>query len=185
MTSIGGYVVDVELSVSPIVSNEITEHPVESGADIADNVRVLPLRLTLEAVVTNTPLAAMRQIREALVTVDGETFMSPTDEADAFLRALSKKREPVTVSCSRGVFDRMVLESYAPQSSTYDELRFTATFKQINLVTNDRTTIRVEARPKKKKLGHRAPRSTPSIEAPDPNPTTRAAVSAIPENLKP
>lgn len=37
-------------------SAQVTAHPVEQGADVADHVYVDPLRLTLEALVTNTPL---------------------------------------------------------------------------------------------------------------------------------
>ncbi len=38
-------------------SAQVTSHPVEQGSDVADHVYIDPLRLTLEAVVTNTPLA--------------------------------------------------------------------------------------------------------------------------------
>ncbi len=36
--------------------SEVTDHPVESGANIADHIRPVPLELDLEGVISNTPL---------------------------------------------------------------------------------------------------------------------------------
>lgn len=177
-----GYEIDVELAADPLFPNEVTPHPVEAGSDVTDHVRVLPIRLAIEGVVSNAPFGTLKARREELVVIDGETFAKPDQEADAFLRSIRNSREPGTVECSRGIFENMVMVSYTPRSSTHDVLMFTAEFEQIEIVNNDR--IRVEVR-RKQKRGHKP---SISIEAPDappaPNATTQNAVASMPARLK-
>jgi hypothetical protein len=48
---------DLAFSYGSEHSSEITTHPVESGANIADHVRVKPLQIKLDVLITNTPIA--------------------------------------------------------------------------------------------------------------------------------
>lgn len=48
---------DLAFSYGAEHSSEITTHPVESGANIADHVRVKPLQIKLDVLVSNTPIA--------------------------------------------------------------------------------------------------------------------------------
>jgi hypothetical protein len=60
-------------------SAQVTSHPVEQGADVADHVYIEPLHLTLECVVTNTPLATPatqnRNSRGEVSTVNGKVSL--------------------------------------------------------------------------------------------------------------
>ena len=167
---IAGYEIDVELSADLSVSNTVTEYPVEEGVSVVDHVRAQPVRLHVEGVVSNTPIGALAQRRAQFALIGGEAFAFPADEARAHLLAVNEAREPVSVECSHGTFDNMVMESFEPTSTTDDCLHFTASFVQIKFVTNERTTVRVKARAKKVNRGHR-----PSIEAPDAPPPSGAA----------
>lgn len=48
---------DLAFSYGAEHSSEVTTHPVESGANIADHVRVKPLQIKLEVFVSNSPIA--------------------------------------------------------------------------------------------------------------------------------
>lgn len=49
-------VIDVVLSVTPEYESEVTEHPVEDGADITDHVRVKNFKLSMEGIASETPI---------------------------------------------------------------------------------------------------------------------------------
>lgn len=49
---------DAVMREAPVLPSEITDFPVERGASISDNIREKPATLTLEFVVTNTPISA-------------------------------------------------------------------------------------------------------------------------------
>jgi len=48
---------DAVPTITPAESANVTRHPVEKGADVADHIQLAPRKLSFEAVVTNTPLA--------------------------------------------------------------------------------------------------------------------------------
>lgn len=47
---------DATISESHTHTAEVTTHPVERGVDIADHIQIKPFNLTLDGIVTNTPL---------------------------------------------------------------------------------------------------------------------------------
>lgn len=49
---------DASPSRSHNASAQVTEHPVETGAPVADSIRPMPRRLTIEGMITNTPIGA-------------------------------------------------------------------------------------------------------------------------------
>ena len=156
---IDGYEIDVTLSEEHFFDNEVTEHPVERGADVTDHVRARPVRITLEGLVSDTPIGDLAIRRKEFTLINGEAFALPSDESFARLLAIRDAREPVTIETSLRSFDDMMLESLTvprtPQNG--DALRFRATFVQVQFVTNDRTTIRVAVprAAKKVNLGNR------------------------------
>jgi hypothetical protein len=158
--TIDGYRIDVELSCTPSRTNQVTRFPVERGADITDHVHPEPVTLTVDGIVSDTPLGEMIAVRAQFAIINGEAFAKPSEEARARLKKLCEDREPVTVECSAGTFENMILESLnEPRDArTGDSYQFSASFAEVVLVTNDRTTVRTAAPRGKKKvnLGHRA-----------------------------
>lgn len=155
MVSIDGFLIDATVSQSHDRSFQVTSHPVEAGADVTDHVRALPVRLTLDCVVSNAPLEPVASARE----IDTR----PSDDAHAHMKALQKR--PVTVETDLEVYQNMVLESLTEPvtAQTGDGLRFTAVFQQIELVTNERATVPVAVPRAKKKVnrGSKPPKSAP------------------------
>lgn len=149
--TIDGFVIDASLTEDHAYECEVTSNPVETGLDITDNVRPLPIVLTLECIVSNTPIGDMVAIREN----DSFSALGPSPADDAFARLvrIRDKREPVTVATDLKVYDTMVMQSLTVPRSAEDgeSLRFTVVFKEVRLVTNDRTTVRVDTPRGKKK----------------------------------
>lgn len=134
LVSINGYYLDVILSETHTFENEVTEYPVESGAMITDNVRPKPVVITMECLVSDTPIGTVATLRSK---------DSPaTADAYALLLKIRDDREPVPIVTTLQSYDSMVLKNVTiPRSSGRGaELRFTATFQEIQIVSNKRFT---------------------------------------------
>lgn len=135
MITIDGYLIDVAVREEHGFDNEITEHPVEQGADIVDHVRARPVTLMIEGVVSDTPVQdAVRAARTAAL---------PSREALDRLLALRNARLPVSIITSIRAYDNMVIESLVipRDATTGDALGFTARFRQIRVVTTERAVV--------------------------------------------
>jgi hypothetical protein len=135
---IDGFPIDATVSENHEHEAEVTEFPVEKGADTTDNRRRKNLRVTMEGIVSDTPLGAIarHQTRQSGI---------PSDTAYAKLIALDGSDETVTIVSSKGVFKNMLMTSleFPAEGAEPHQLHFRAQFKQVNFVTNNRTTIRV------------------------------------------
>jgi hypothetical protein len=151
-----GLILDAAQIVNPAFDSEVTEYPVESGADHVDHVRPRPVVLQLEGVVSDTPIGST-------VSTDPNEVRRSV-EALAFLLETRKMRALVTVRTPELDYRNMALEGLQVRQdpNTGDALFFTATLKQVLIVTNERATVRVSSPRGKKKvnLGNKA--STPT-----------------------
>lgn len=134
---IDDFLIDCSLSESHSFDSDVTEFPVESGSNISDNIRPLPIVVDIEGFVSNTPIGLMRDERVI-------TSQKPVETCYELLQAIRDEREPVTIQTSLRTYDNMALTRLnIPRGpGGADGLRFTASFKQIQYVTNVRT-IRV------------------------------------------
>jgi Dit-like tail protein len=150
--SIDGFVIDAILSESHTLESSVTEFPIERGADITDNVLPRPIIVEMECLVSNTPIGTMADIRKQAgqigeVISDTPTGSSvvdhtPVDDAYAHLLKIRNAREPVSIITTLQSYDNMVLKNLSiPRASGRgDEFRFTATFQQVEIVSNARNT---------------------------------------------
>lgn len=162
MVTIDGFPIDVTISEEHTYESEATSYPVETGTDITDHIRPRPIVVTLEGIVSDTPLTKAAVARVAngdfvagLLPLDdasdttafGEATsgLLPSDDALLRLIAIRDARQPVSIETSLQIFDNMAMIglSIPRASDNGDALRFSATFQQIRFVTNERTTIRV------------------------------------------
>ena len=159
---IDNYLIDVTLSEDHKFESEVTEYPVESGSTVSDNIRPKPIMVTMEGLVSNTPLASMAAVRrtrppaEAALLALGSvgaagalraasSGVKTSEEAYQHLLTIYERREPVTIRTSLGTFENMALESlnFPRSSGEPDGLRFTASFKQIVVVKNKRVKVAI------------------------------------------
>lgn len=167
MVTIDGLTVDAVVSFAVNHTAEVTSHPIESGADPTDHVRVKPVTIQLEGVQTATPLGDVptdprrpRAFYESLVRIQtGRRLITVTNEPDF------------------GTYSNMVLTDLSPPqtSTTGDALRFTASFQQVTVATSlvvDEPTAEGVVR-SKKKLGKQITKPAAPADADDGK--TRAA----------
>lgn len=138
MVIIGGFLIDVAPTEGHNYDSASTDHPIEDGADITDHIRVLPDRITIEGIVSNTPIGEVKSIRDNESPFAGEIL--PASDALAYLKQLRENREPVEVETSLGKHENMVLInlSVPRNTSTGDSFRFRAEFKEAQIIKTER-----------------------------------------------
>ncbi len=149
--SIAGYPIDIAKMETHSLDAEVTDHPVEKGSVISDHVRLNPIEITLECLVSDTPIGviATDPTRQAgAIEINGEssdTAPTPSEDAYAFLKRIRLAREPVTIETSLDRFENMVLTSLSvPRNATTSGgLTFEVTFKEVVIIENLRVTVRV------------------------------------------
>ncbi len=150
-TMIDNQLIDVSLQEDHVYESDVTSYPVESGGTMTDNIRPKPVRVTMTGVVSNTPLTSiMQQRRDQEPGNDSDRSESVISEArNTFgaLKAIWRLREPVTIRTSLNTYENMAMTSLSiPRSKdTGDALHFTASFEQIQIVTNSRVRVRSSA----------------------------------------
>lgn len=170
-TSIDTLTLDAALSEKHETSIELTEHPVEEGADVADHVRKKPAVVTIEGLISNTPIGRAQTLRAryaaGAITDAGLAIVERTaigslgnaaidtfegnapgyaEAAFAQLEALAASGKLVTVTTKRKVYENMKLVSVSctDDAKTGDALRFTATLREVRLVKNKLVTIETD-----------------------------------------
>ncbi len=145
--TIDGYEIDGLLTEDHSLESEITEYPVESGGDVTDHIRRKPRRYVCEGVVSDTPLGELVAIREA-------QGGRPSEMARAHFEDIHERRARIIVATAKKRYENMVMETcvFPENEDTGEALRFRATFKQIRMITNERTTVRVAVPIAKKKV---------------------------------
>jgi hypothetical protein len=141
---IAGYQIDASLSEEHTFESEVSEYPVETGGDVTDNIRPKPIIVKINGIVSDTPIGTIADVRGRQGD-NGALDFTPSNDAYAKLKDIRDKREPVSIVTTLQTFDSMVMTNLeVPRDAkTGKALRFTATFQQVTLVTNLRTTIRV------------------------------------------
>lgn len=145
--SIDDYPIDCAVNEDHSFESDVTDHPVESGSSITDNIQSKPIQITLDGLVSDTPIGAMatQRFNSGDTGDQGQLLYKPSVDAYQRMIGIRDAREPVTIVTSLGTFDNMALVSLSvPRNAQNGEaLRFKAVFKQIKIVTNLRTTVPV------------------------------------------
>lgn len=134
LAMINNFLLDCLLSDNHTFAAEVTKFPVESGGTITDNIRNEPLVVVMDCLVSNTPIGQLVDLRDKV--------NEPADAAYDMLLKVRSDRLPVTIRTSLRTYSNMALSNLTiPRASGRgDELRFTATFQEIEIVVNKRGT---------------------------------------------
>lgn len=171
---------DAAISEAHSGTNEVTDHPVEDGADITDHVRVKPDTVTIEGIISNTPVIAgnarfeggletSEQNGVLVVSGVGADSLDDARAESAYQQLLKIKEDrlPVVIVTSLRQYERMILERLnVPRDARIGSaLRFSATFREVRTVASQRVSVTLpKARDKVrggKKTGTQAP---PAVE---------------------
>jgi hypothetical protein len=140
--------VDVCISESHETQCDITENPVEIGSTITDHVQVKPATLTIEGLVSDTPINYLTGVRN----IFSDTLSKKTYEE---LVAIQKARQPISVITGLKQYANMILKtlSVPRNADTGKALRFNATFQEILIVESSEITVAVTGKQFNKKVG--------------------------------
>ena len=84
-------------------NSSVTEHPIEGGFVIADHVARQPMKLSLTAIITPTPVSYFR--------IMGGSNPDRLGEAASYLEQVHLAGEPITIVLPDGIYDSMVMTS--------------------------------------------------------------------------
>jgi hypothetical protein len=176
-TLIGDLALDCTVTETHTATSTVTEHPVESGANITDHIRPDPVQLSITGIVSDTPIGS-RQVQRS-IEVGGAsvqvTQQEPPSSATGFGRAAWAKLDairtaakPVKVVTRDKTYDSMALVSLSvpKESKTGGALYFTAQFKQIRIVYNRTTKVVVAKATKSHKKQDTGKQPTAAVEQP-------------------
>ena len=126
LAQVGDLPIDALLSEAPALAADVTEHPVEEGADVSDNIRRRPDSLRIEGVITKAG-----------------SGLAPNDIRKR-LEEMLDKGTPLTVTTARKQYVRMAMSTLdmPDEAKLGGAVRFSATFKQIRTVQTRTTRLR-------------------------------------------
>jgi hypothetical protein len=141
--NIGGIAVPVTIEEVLTDTLEVTQHPVEAGAEITDHSFMRPAELVMRCGWSNsTPVAALG----AAVSLFSGGSLSTSDTVGAIysqIRAIQLRRQPLSVTTSIRNYTNMLITSVSltRDKNTSQALMVTATMKQIIIVSTQATTL--------------------------------------------
>lgn len=143
---IGEITLDASISEEHVSECEMTENPIEDGAIVTDHVHVMPAQLTIEGIVSDTPITfalinnVMGFVNSVNTTILGNSSRS-TDAYNALID-LQKSREPFTVVTGLRVYKDMIMTSLSVPRDVQKgkAVNFTAELKQIIIAKSKTAT---------------------------------------------
>lgn len=160
--SIDGFPIDATISETHSLSSSVTEYPVESGANLTDHIRALPIEVTMEAIVSDTPLMRMKPLRDSGRTAPQRAAVASSQALTPQLVQTASALKPDVAKPSQAALDHLVkmhaackpvhivtsLKTYENMAVTSIEiprskdqtggLWFTVQFRQVQIVENTR-----------------------------------------------
>lgn len=117
---------DAILTESPEYAATPTRSPIETGANVTDHVTLEPEKLTIEGIVSNTPISLLR-------ILSGVTFDDPAADAFTYLEDLYKNRQPFDFVGDLKIYENMVITSFNPSRTpiTGQTLQFSVSMERI------------------------------------------------------
>ena len=120
----GAVFIDATVNEQHVVTSEVTTHKVERGSDVADYIRPMPRKLTLEIVITDHPIAS------TLPSVPMDPYGSSTNTPKPYPPGGLAKAE-FHVQPSLGFSNPSYLISVGGQPTSYSALAFSSEFHQV------------------------------------------------------
>lgn len=164
--SIDALTLDASVNETHDTDVDVTDFPVEQGANISDHRRRKPRTITVEGVVSNTPLPddgdPMNTVTSNGFTWNSRSSADATRASTAYntLLDLADASRLLTVVTSLQKYENMTITKLSvPRNASIGQaLRFTATLREIRVVRNDTVTINAKTTRAKPKVDqHKKP----------------------------
>ncbi|WP_454734237.1 phage baseplate protein [Cupriavidus pauculus] len=168
---IGTIQIGVELEETHLDELQITEHPVEKGAEINDHAFKRQPELTLKCGWSNSQIAALAGTLQSIFEGGELPTADYVSTVYSQLLALQETRQPFDVVTSLRIYRDMLFKSLSvtKDQKTGAALNVTATLKQIRIVQTQAT-----------KLPSKEDQADPQATAETQNAGVKAAVPATP-----
>jgi len=120
---------DAVISHEAVFSSVVTEHPVEGGGTVTDNVRNDPVEFTMTGFVSNYPT----EIGLGLIPMRDDSRAKTALEV---LEEIRNAKETVEIQDNLRIYKNMLLTNLRTprNTTTHNGLQFTASFKEIEIV---------------------------------------------------
>jgi hypothetical protein len=131
---IGLVQLDASVEETHVDTAEVSEHPVETGVNVADHVRRLPPSLDIQGVVTNTPVIFLASLQaESPLLGSLKRTSDRVGAAYDELQRIMQDGEAVTVATSLRFYADMILTSLsvARNAQNGNSLNVTMSLKKI------------------------------------------------------
>lgn len=140
---IGTIKIGVELEETHLDELQITEHPVEKGAEINDHAFKRQPEVTLKCGWSNSQIAALAGALQSIFEGGALPSADYVSTVYSQLLALQETRQPFDVVTSLRVYRDMLFKSLSvtKDQKTGAALNVTATLKQIRIVQTQATTL--------------------------------------------
>lgn len=131
---IGAVTVDASLSENHTLTGAVTEHPIEDGSSISDHYKVAPREISVEAIVTGTPIETGFP-GATLISSIGSAIRGADPVLDAWqeIERYFDQAVRIDIGTSLKVYKNMMLTSFSctRDASTGQALRFSCTAREI------------------------------------------------------
>jgi hypothetical protein len=128
-TPIGNVIIDATVSETHSLSATLTSHPVEVGTDITDHVKASPRKVSLEGLVSNTPVVF-------LASLFGQGQDPPVSTAHATFQKIVEQSEIISIQTTLQKYDNMIVTEYnvTRDASKGNALSFTLNAERVRFV---------------------------------------------------
>jgi hypothetical protein len=141
--TIGEVQLDAGLSEEHEVRGGVTSSPVETGIDVTDNYRVKPRMLSINGIITNTPIAVGYPLQTAINGVKNIAAGNdqPTDVAWAALQEYLDKAQVIDITTSLQKYTNMVITSLVVKRNSQhgQSLNISLKAMEVRFVTTELT----------------------------------------------
>ena len=131
---------DASVSESHNDEAEVTEHPIEDGSNVSDHFRKMPVYLTLEGMITNTPVVFLASFtpNSPIIVGDTKPTLDRVETAYAKLREFQTAGVLVDVITSLRSYWNMALLSInvVRDASTGNALRVSMTLREVKIANS-------------------------------------------------
>jgi hypothetical protein len=125
--------IDLVLNEVHVMENQVTEHPVETGASITDHIRPRPLKLSLTGIFSDTAISLLDRFERVRA---GEPH---TIRAVQFFEELRDKGYLVDINNRLKSYNNMAVESvtFSRSGSSGKSAAMTVQFKEVTFVESE------------------------------------------------
>lgn len=168
LTKLDTITLDATISEAHEGEVDVTEHPVEQGADVTDHARPKPDNYMLTGLISDTPLSPGQARRAGVAEGTVKEIPGRSQLVYEQLRTLKDTGKLITVVTGLRTYENMLVTKLsAPRDNkTGDALMFTMGLRQIRIVQNKTTQVVVAIEPKAKKKAKLGKQTAKTAAAP-------------------